>query len=78
MILNPFSKIHREDIEEHSPIGQHVVKVSADDIDTDAKDSVITYYIDNYSSLFTIKAMTGNTRAHIHVTHITFVLTYSI
>jgi hypothetical protein len=47
------------DIEEHSAVGKLVVRVSADDLDRDEHDSVVVYYMDDYSSIFTIKPTTG-------------------
>lgn len=47
------------DIEEHSPVGKLVVRVSADDLDKDDHDAVVVYYMDDYSTIFTIKPTTG-------------------
>ena len=49
------------DIEEHAQVGTHLLRVSAHDIDSDAKDAIVLYYMDDFSALFSIKPTTGNT-----------------
>ncbi|XP_052284985.1 protocadherin Fat 4-like isoform X2 [Dreissena polymorpha] len=48
------------DLQEHAPVGHHVIKVSTSDLDTNVKDSVIMYYIDDYSRFFMIMSTTGD------------------
>ena len=49
------------DIEEHAQVGTHLLRVSAHDIDSDAKDAIVLYYMDDFSALFSIKPTTGTT-----------------
>ncbi|KAL4226555.1 Protocadherin Fat 4 [Mactra antiquata] len=48
------------EIEEHSAVGKHIVRVSADDKDVDENNAKVAYYIDGYNSDFTIKPTTGD------------------
>lgn len=47
------------DVKEHLPVGSHLLRISADDVDSEAKDSVVLYYLDDYTPVFSIKPTTG-------------------
>lgn len=47
------------DVQEHSLVGKHLLRISAYDPDRNAKDAKVLYYLDDLSSIFSIRPSTG-------------------